>query len=150
MADDLGPKVPMTKSPYGNAHSAPSHNLYGTHENSIPFLHRDLAAAYFTSLSLLNRETCQMFSCLSLKMSHYSGRIYHGYTSHECASRRRGPHRRASHGCESHGRVFHGRASHGRISQGVHLTGVHFMGVYLTGVYLVGIHLMAPTSWSVA
>src|SRR5271163_2470698 len=42
----------------GNAHSAPSHNLYGTHENSIPFLHRDLAAAYFISLSLLNRETC--------------------------------------------------------------------------------------------
>ena len=36
-------KVPMTKSP--NA-LAPSHNLYCTHENSIPFLHRDLAAAH--------------------------------------------------------------------------------------------------------
>jgi hypothetical protein len=33
----------MTKSP--NA-LAPSHNLYCTHENSIPFLHRDLAAAH--------------------------------------------------------------------------------------------------------
>jgi hypothetical protein len=56
--------VPMTKiakCTCGNAHSAPSHNLYGTHENSIPFLHRDLAGADFTSLSLLNRETCQMF-----------------------------------------------------------------------------------------
>jgi hypothetical protein len=39
----LGQKVPMTKSP--NA-LAPSHNLYYTHENSIPFLHRDLAAAH--------------------------------------------------------------------------------------------------------
>ena len=39
----LGQKVPMTKSP--NA-LAPSHNLYCTHENSIPFLHRDLAAAH--------------------------------------------------------------------------------------------------------
>ena len=35
--------MPMTKSP--NA-LAPSHNLYCTHENSIPFLHRDLAAAH--------------------------------------------------------------------------------------------------------
>jgi hypothetical protein len=39
----LGQKVLMTKSP--NA-LAPSHNLFCTHENSIPFLHRDLAAAY--------------------------------------------------------------------------------------------------------
>ena len=54
-------KVPMTKCTRRNAHSAPSHNLYGTHENSIPFLHRDLAATHFTSLSLLNQETCQMF-----------------------------------------------------------------------------------------
>ena len=37
---------------------APSRNLYDIHENSIPFPHRDLAAAYFTSLSLLYRETC--------------------------------------------------------------------------------------------
>src|ERR1700722_18962549 len=49
-----------------NAYSAPSHNLYGTHENSIPFLHCNLAAAHFTSLSLLNRETCQIFGCLSI------------------------------------------------------------------------------------
>ena len=41
----------------GNEHSAPSHNLYDPHENSIPFPHRDLTAAYLTSLSLLNQET---------------------------------------------------------------------------------------------
>jgi hypothetical protein len=33
----------MTKLP--NA-LAPSHNLYCTYDNSIPFLHRDLAAAH--------------------------------------------------------------------------------------------------------
>jgi hypothetical protein len=33
------------------------HSLYGIHENSIPFPHRDLAASYLTLLSLLNRET---------------------------------------------------------------------------------------------
>jgi hypothetical protein len=33
------------------------HSLYDTHENSIPFPHRDLAATYLTLLSLLNRET---------------------------------------------------------------------------------------------
>src|SRR5271155_5145538 len=38
-----------------------SHHLYGTHENSIPFLHRDLTAAYFTSLSLLNRSNVRVF-----------------------------------------------------------------------------------------
>ena len=43
--------------PITNVHSAPSHNLYSRHENSIPFPHRDLAAAYLTSLSLLNRES---------------------------------------------------------------------------------------------
>ena len=61
----------IAKCNCGNAHSAPSHNLYGTHENSIPFLHRDLAAAHFTSLSLLNRETCLMFGCLSNLSSIY-------------------------------------------------------------------------------
>src|SRR5271170_1227116 len=88
----------IVKCTCGNASSTPLHNLYDTHENSIPFLHRDLAAAHFTSLSLLNRETYQMFGRLSLKRSHYSGRISHGYTSHECVSRRRVSHRRASHG----------------------------------------------------
>src|SRR5271156_753224 len=57
----------IAKCTCGNAYSTPLHNLYGTHENSIPFLHRDLTAAHFTSLSLLNREPCQMFGCLSLK-----------------------------------------------------------------------------------
>jgi hypothetical protein len=64
----------MTKCTCGNAHSAPSHNLYGTHENSIPFLHRDLAAADFTSLSLLNRETCQMFGAKSIRDSQKDSR----------------------------------------------------------------------------
>jgi len=40
--------------------------LYDTHENLIPFLHRDPAAAYLTSLSLLNRETYQIFGRLSI------------------------------------------------------------------------------------
>ena len=37
----------------GNAHSAPSHNLYGTHENSIPSFHRRVVAAILTSPSLI-------------------------------------------------------------------------------------------------
>jgi hypothetical protein len=53
--------VKTAKCTCGNGYSAPLHNLYGTHENSIPFLHRDLAAAFFTLLSLLNRETCRIF-----------------------------------------------------------------------------------------
>ena len=43
------------------------HAIYTVHMRTrFPFLHRDLAAAHFTSLSLLNRETCQMFGCLSI------------------------------------------------------------------------------------
>jgi uncharacterized protein YjbI with pentapeptide repeats len=103
-------------------------NLYGTHENSIPFLHRDLAAAHFTSLSLLNRETCQMFGSLSLKRPHCSGRI-------------------------SHGMYLTNVHLVGGCLRGVHLMGVNlmggcFMGVHLIGGCLVGVltsaHLRSP------
>src|SRR5438270_311635 len=132
------------------AHCAPLHNSYSIHENSIPFLRHDLAAAHFTLLSLLNRETCQMFGCLSLKKPHYSGRI-----SHECASSGRESHGRAPHGRVPHdGRVPRRRASHGcvpqtcisqmRTSWACHgrATGVHLIGVYLTGMHLICVHLM--------
>jgi uncharacterized protein YjbI with pentapeptide repeats len=105
----------MTKSPCGNVHSAPSHNLYGTHENSIPFLHRDLAAAYFTSLSLLNRETCQMFRCLSLK----------GHTTV-------GVYITGIHLTNVH-------------LVGGGLIGVHLMGVNLMGGCFMGVHLMGAS-----
>jgi hypothetical protein len=89
-------KMPMTKSPnatFGNAYSAPLHNLYDIHENSIPFLHCDLVVVYFTSLSLLNRETCQTFGYLLIarviptspclpKRLHYGGRVSHGSAPH--------------------------------------------------------------------
>jgi hypothetical protein len=58
----------MTKSPNALLEMCtptPLHNLYDIYEESIPFLHHDLAAAHFTSLSLLNQETYQMFGYLS-------------------------------------------------------------------------------------
>ena len=109
-----------------------SHNLYGIHENSIPFLRRDLAAAHFTSLLLLNRETCQIYltgvhlmwvylinvylTGLHLIGMHLTGvhlmvvylmgvhliGVYLRRVPH-----RRVPRRRASHRCASHGRASH-------------------------------------------
>ena len=50
----LGQKVPMTKLP--NAHSAPSHTLYGTHESKQPLFHSQEqlseAPTYITCLVL--------------------------------------------------------------------------------------------------
>jgi len=129
-------KMPMTKSPnatFGNAYSAPLHNLYDVHENSIPFLHCDLAVVYFTSLSLLNRETCQTFGYLLIarviptspclpKRLHYGGRVSHGSA----------PHGHAFHGHVPHRRVLRERAPHRRAS---------YRHASLTGMRLVGVHM---------
>jgi hypothetical protein len=107
----------ITKCTFGNAYSAPLYNLYDIHENSIPFLHCDLAVVYFTSLSLLNRETCQIFGCLLItrviptspclpKRLHYGGRVSHGSA----------PHGHAFHGHVPHRRVLRERAPHRRVS----------------------------------
>src|SRR2546429_616807 len=49
-----------------------------------------------TGTNIMARETYQMFGCLSLKGSHSSRRISHGYISHECASRKRVSHEHES------------------------------------------------------
>ena len=170
----LGQKVPMTKSPCGNAHSAPSHNLYGTHENSIPFLHRDLAGRLFylaVASKSGNLSDVQVFHGHASHGRHLTGcashgRVSHGRVPHGRAPHRRVPYGRASRRRASHGRVPHGRAphrraphrraSHKRVPHGVyligvylkdmHLTGVHLMGVYLIDVYLMGMHLIYESS----
>jgi hypothetical protein len=60
----------MTKSPNALAEvrTPRPHNSYGTHKNSIPFLQRDLAAAYFTSLSLLNRHNVHAHEVYAYQM----------------------------------------------------------------------------------
>ena len=128
---NLGQKEPMTKCTCGNAHSAPSHNLYGTHENSIPFLHRDLAAAPFYLAVASNSGN---LSDVYPKKGHTTVGVYltgiHFTNVHLVG------------GCligASHWRASHGHVSHGRVPYRRHL---HLIGVYLTGVHLMGVYLI--------
>ena len=108
----------MTKSPNAlcrNAYFAHLHNLYGTHENSIPFLHRDLARRLF-------------YLAVAL--------------SHECASRRRVSQACISQGVHLTGVYLMGVYFTGAHLIGVYLTSVHLMDVYLTGVHLMLVHLI--------